>query len=78
MEYPYYTRASHLRENITLQQGANSFTFTLGMGESPLLWSEFHPALYGLDIALNNGHSHDQQHIDFGMREFGTETRNLF
>ena len=60
-------------KNITLQQGANSFTFTLGMGESPLLWSEFHPALYGLDIALNNGHSHDQQHIDFGMREFGTE-----
>ena len=62
-----------LEQKIPVQPGTTSFTLTLDMGDSPLLWSEFHPALYRLRISLDTDHTHDTQSVDFGMREFRTE-----
>ena len=62
-----------LEQQIPVQPGTISFTFTLDMGDAPLLWSEFHPALYRLRISLDTDHTHDTQSVDFGMREFRTE-----
>jgi hypothetical protein len=41
------------------------------MGNNPLLWDEFHPNLYSLDIKLTttDGKS-DERKINFGMRDF--------
>jgi hypothetical protein len=41
---------------------------------SPLLWSEFNPALYKLTLTLsrNNSEIIDTRTVDFGMREFRT------
>lgn len=62
-----------LEQKIPLQPGPTSFTLTLDMGDSPLLWSEFHPALYRLRVSLDTDHTHDEQSVDFGMRDFRTE-----
>ena len=42
------------------------------MGEGSLLWSEFSPSLYRLEVELTdeNGNAVDRQCEDFGMREF--------
>ena len=62
-----------VEQKIPLQAGVTSFTLSLDMGESPLVWSEFHPALYRLHVRLDTDHTHDEQCVDFGMREFRTE-----
>lgn len=65
-----------LRE-VCLQKGRNELTFTIDMGDDPLLWSEFHPALYRLEIELRQGNRRDGCHVDFGMRRFYTEDAQL-
>ena len=37
------------------------------MGDHPLLWDEFHPNLYTLNVGLGNG---DRRSVVFGMRSF--------
>lgn len=60
-------------EKVNLQKGSNELTFTLDMGDNPLLWSEFHPALYRLNIKLQQDKWQDGCQVDFGMRRFSTE-----
>lgn len=62
---------------VCLQKGRNELTFTIDMGDDPLLWSEFHPALYRLEIELRQGNRRDGCHVDFGMRRFYTEDAQL-
>lgn len=40
------------------------------MGESPLLWDEFEPNLYQMDVLLKSGNHIDNKSTTFGMREF--------
>lgn len=43
------------------------------MGDNPLLWSEFHPDLYKMKVALTSKDAKtDHKEILFGMREFAT------
>lgn len=58
--------------SVRLREGCNRVEFTMDMGEDPLLWSEFHPALYKLTVGLRTRHAEDRRSADFGMREFGT------
>lgn len=53
-----------------LVKGANVVSVSVDMGESPLLWSEFHPHLYRFDVSVEaDGHSDSvTEHI--GMRDF--------
>ena len=40
------------------------------MGDSPLLWDEFHPNLYSMNVSLESPDGVDSRSISFGMREF--------
>lgn len=59
------------RETVDLSQ--REFTFQLDMGDDVLLWSEFSPVLYKLNVTLKGEDMTDVREIDFGMREFKTE-----
>ena len=53
-----------------LVKGLNVVSVTVDMGESPLLWSEFHPHLYRFDVSVEaDGHS-DSVTERAGMRDF--------
>ena len=71
---PETRRIVPVLRKVCLQKGRNELTFTIDMGgDDPLLWSEFHPALYRLEIELRHGNRRDGCHVDFGMRRFYTE-----
>lgn len=40
---------------VRLKKGRNRIKLPVNMGDKPLLWSEFHPALYKLNITLRAG-----------------------
>lgn len=63
------------RQSIRLQlcAGDNRVEIPVDMGDDPLLWSEFHPALYKLTLTLRTRNDSDRATVDFGMREFGVE-----
>ncbi|TZF82671.1 beta-galactosidase [Pedobacter sp. BS3] len=42
------------------------------MGKQPLLWDEFHPNLYTLQVELNSKQGNETRATTFGMREFST------
>lgn len=47
--------------------------FEYPMGSAPLLWDEFHPNLYKIEVVWANASGEkDQKEITFGMREFKT------
>lgn len=58
---------------VRLEKGVNRREFLLDMGLDPLLWSEFHPALYRLSATLRTRRAEDRRTVDFGMRSFRTE-----
>lgn len=58
---------------VRLKKGRNRIDLPVNMGDKPLLWSEFHPALYKLNITLHAGKNRDSRMVDFGMRKFEVE-----
>lgn len=58
---------------VRLKKGRNRIKLPVNMGDKPLLWSEFHPALYKLNITLRAGKNRDSRMVDFGMRKFEVE-----
>ena len=58
---------------VRLKKGRNRIELPVNMGDKPLLWSEFHPALYKLNITLRAGKKRDSRMVDFGMRKFEVE-----
>ncbi len=62
-----------IRREVTLHDGMNEVELHVDMGDSPLLWSEFHPSLYKLNITLKAGREADNHVVDFGMRRFETQ-----
>jgi hypothetical protein len=60
---------AYQEENYQLQQGENSFVYTLG--EDAKTWSEFTPTLYQLNLRLiKENNTVDEYHSSFGLREF--------
>lgn len=55
---------------VHLKKGRNKVEIPISMGDAPLLWSEFHPALYKLNVTLRSGKDRDNRVVDFGMRKF--------
>jgi len=55
---------------VRLKKGRNKIEIPVDMGDAPLLWSEFHPALYRLNVTLRAGKDRDNRVVDFGMRKF--------
>lgn len=62
---------------IRVKPGSQKAELDYAMGEDVVLWDEFTPILYHLQLALeasNGGTGYrDDQAVSFGMREFGTE-----
>jgi hypothetical protein len=56
-----------------IQQSSGTISITYSMGNTPLLWDEFHPDLYNMHINLQSGNESDEKDIAFGMREFTTD-----
>lgn len=71
---PWEHRLPTQEQSVALETGENILHHTLDMGNSPLLWSEFHPALYHLtvDLQAQGEKITDRQETDFGMRTFGS------
>lgn len=60
-------------QTVTLAKGINDIEVLLDMGESPRLWSEFHPDLYTVTAELEGKATSDKLVKTFGMRSFETE-----
>ena len=75
--YAWNTSETHTlssqRLAVRLKKGRNRIELPVNMGDKPLLWSEFHPALYKLNITLRAGKNRDSRMVDFGMRKFEVE-----
>lgn len=54
----------------SLSDSQGEYEFDYPLGEEALLWSEFHPALYRLEVKLKN---YDSRTVDFGLRDFKTQ-----
>ena len=68
------TKANHKKgTHITVAEvatGISKVSVELEMGEDVLLWDEFTPNLYRLEVALNSKEGPHTKHVNFGMREF--------
>jgi len=56
-----------VRVKYNLKNGVDSVVAELPMGEKVVLWDEFNPVLYRLNVRLSSG---DRRVVEFGMREF--------
>jgi hypothetical protein len=60
--------------DLNIAEGRNSFELQYEMGSDVLLWDEFSPSLYNLEVVINtelDGKLYkDERNIVFGMREF--------
>ncbi|MDL2221869.1 glycoside hydrolase [Parabacteroides sp. OttesenSCG-928-N08] len=54
----------------SLEAGDNEVEMTLLMGDNPLLWSEFHPSLYKVNVCMETPSGVDNRVASFGMRDF--------
>lgn len=70
------TRKDFIRKQefpVELVKGRSETELVVNMGEEPLLWSEFSPALYKLNVELLTDEGADNQLVDFGMKSFGVK-----
>lgn len=56
-----------------LDSSKDEFEITYQLGSDALLWSEFHPALYKINIILQGKEIYDSQILNFGFRDFKTK-----
>ncbi|MBN1997247.1 hypothetical protein JW935_06835 [candidate division KSB1 bacterium] len=52
--------------------------FIYPMGGNPLLWDEFEPNIYEMQVTLKTVHSEYTQKLQFGMRSFTTKGTRIF
>jgi hypothetical protein len=67
-----------LSMSATLAEGANQLKAEILMGDSVLLWDEFHPALYLLKAELAAGAEKTSKSVQFGMREIIAEGKYFY
>ncbi len=59
-----------VRREVEIGPGRNTLEMEYSLGPGALLWDEFHPNLYHLDLQLTTGAGIDQAREVFGLREF--------
>lgn len=65
--------------NFKAYRGKNQFEYTYEMGKDVLLWDEFSPNLYKLNININNGKGGvAQTEVQFGMKEFKIQDTRFY
>jgi hypothetical protein len=66
-------KLTSMTKDVEVKSGNENIEIIYPMGNSPLLWDEFHPNLYSLSISLTSDGNHvDEKKINFGMRNFST------
>lgn len=70
---PQEYRLPDTESPIELNKGENEIELELDLSDRMQTWSEFHPALYALNVTLSTAESKDNLTADFGMRDFATE-----
>lgn len=60
-------------KKIKVEKGITAVEIIYPMGNNPLLWDEFNPNLYTMEIALSNKNEIEQKSLNFGMREFSAK-----
>jgi len=66
--------------SLRLEVGITQQTIEYGMGDNPLLWDEFEPNLYKLNVTIVNpeGEMLDAKETIFGMRDVEVKGRHLY
>ncbi len=59
-----------LTQEVTLSEKEKTIAITYPMGSNPLLWNEFHPDIYEMQVTLKEQGNTDRRRIAFGMRDF--------
>ncbi len=62
-----------MKESISLLPGKKKYLFEYPMGKDVLLWDEFNPNLYTMNVELKTTDGVDKGEVQFGMRSFKTE-----
>lgn len=66
--------AMPMRYELNAGVGETLLDTSYTMGPKSLLWDEFHPNLYSMNVSLNGeANSKDEKNVLFGMRDFKTE-----
>lgn len=68
---------SSVVKKIKVGNGKDSLEVIYSMGNNPLLWDEFNPNLYSLKLSLTSKKGTEVKFVDFGMREFKAEGKQL-
>ncbi|WP_197901628.1 sugar-binding domain-containing protein [Rhodocytophaga rosea] len=71
---PQAEKLTPLRNEVNLTGDSTVLELVYPMGTAPLLWDEFKPNLYSLQVRLTAGKGiSEEKEISFGMREFNTK-----
>lgn len=62
---------------IELLPGSNSFSMKIELGKEVLLWDEFDPNLYTLNLSVVAGREHDTKNTSFGLRKIEASSSGL-
>jgi len=63
-----------MKYSALISTADSTFTISYPMSNNPLLWSEFSPAMYKLDVSVKANRFENQQYsLTFGMRDFKTQ-----
>ena len=60
--------------SFSISPGLDTVTLNYALGKDALLWDEFHPNVYQLDLKLKSGKGSDFKSTDFGLREFRVDS----
>lgn len=71
-DQPGTPKLKPLTQKLVISEKEKTIEFIYPMGNNPLLWSEFHPNLYEMQVNLRSAKdaAPDRKNIIFGMREF--------
>lgn len=58
------------KQEFSLEPGLNTVTIRYELDDEALLWDEFNPNVYQLDLELKSGKQTDKSSADFGLRNF--------
>ena len=59
-----------LQQSVTVDADSSFVEAIYPMGNNPLLWDEFSPNMYTLEVALQSKLFNSKKHLQFGMRKF--------
>jgi hypothetical protein len=66
-----------LSQSIQINSEKSKVNFNYSMDKNVILWSEFSPEMYELNVQLTSGKFKSEKSVDFGMRKFSKNGNGL-